>query len=295
MTFQTGILANLPPVARFLNFSLGSRDELSTCLADLAELADGENLVVGLGQSLVMALDHHIDGLKSFPPISNAGIDIPSTPAALWCWLRGNDRGEIFHQSRLLEALLAPTFTLDDCIDSFTFDGNRDLSGYEDGTENPQGEDAIKAAMVENSGAGLDGSSFVAVQKWQHQFTRFDAMSTDEQDDTIGRHVSNNEEYDEAPPSAHVKRSAQESFSPEAFILRRSMPWAKDLLGGLNFIAFGHSFDAFEAIMQRMAGLDDGIPDALFNFTRPLTGSYYWCPPMRDGRLDLSAIGGCRT
>ncbi len=48
--------------------------------------------------------------------------------------------------------------------------------------------------------------------------------------------------------------------------------------------------DAFEAILQHMAGLDDGIPAALFNFTRPLTGSYYWCPPMRGGKLDLSAL-----
>jgi putative iron-dependent peroxidase len=290
MTTQAGILANLPPLARFLSFSLGSRDELTTCLADLADLADGENLVVGLGQSLVLALGQPINGLKPFPALSSAGIDIPSTPGALWCWLRGNDRGEIFHQSRLLVSLLAPTFELEDCIDSFTFDGNRDLSGYEDGTENPQGDEAIAAAIVQNAGAGLDGSSFVAVQKWRHDFNRFDNLSTEAQDDTFGRHVADNEEYDEAPESAHVKRSAQESFSPEAFMLRRSMPWADEMSGGLNFVAFGHSVDAFEAILQRMTGQQDGIPDALFNFTRPLTGSYYWCPPIRDGKLDLSAI-----
>ena len=290
MTTQAGILANLPPLARFLSFSLNSHDELKTCLADLADLADGENLVVGLGQSLVLALGQSIDGLKPFPAMSSAGIDIPSTPGALWCWLRGEDRGEIFHQSRLLESLLAPTFKLEDCIDSFTFDGNRDLSGYEDGTENPQGDEAIAAAIVQNAGAGLDGSSFVAVQKWRHDFSRFDNLSTEAQDDTFGRHVADNEEFEEAPESAHVKRSAQESFSPEAFMLRRSMPWADGMIGGLNFIAFGHSVDAFEAILHRMIGREDGIPDALFNFTRPLTGSYYWCPPMRDGKLDLSAL-----
>ncbi len=291
MTTQAGILADLPPLARFLSFSLDTEEELKTCLTDLAELVDGDNLVVGLGQSLILALGHHIDGMKTFPAYSSAGIDIPSTSTALWCWLRGSDRGELFHQSRLLESLLAPAFRLDDCIDSFTFDGNRDLSGYEDGTENPQGEDAIKAAIVQDSGSALDGSSFVAVQKWLHDFDRFDAMSNEAQDDTFGRHVADNEEYDEAPESAHVKRSAQESFNPEAFMLRRSMPWADDMSGGLNFIAFGHSFDAFEAILKRMSGQEDGIADALFNFTRPLTGSYYWCPPMRDGKLDLSLLG----
>jgi len=39
-----------------------------------------------------------------------------------------------------------------------------------------------------------------------------------------------------------------------------------------------------------MAGQDDGITDALFGFSKPVTGAYFWCPPMRGGQLDLSAI-----
>jgi putative iron-dependent peroxidase len=37
-----------------------------------------------------------------------------------------------------------------------------------------------------------------------------------------------------------VKRTAQECFSPEAFILRRSTQWSNGNAGGLNFVAFGH-------------------------------------------------------
>ena len=33
--------------------------------------------------------------------------------------------------------------------------------------------------------------------------------------------------------------------------------------GGLVFVAFGHSFDAFEAQLRRMSGAEDGITDAL--------------------------------
>lgn len=36
--------------------------------------------------------------------------------------------------------------------------------------------------------------------------------------------------------------------------------------------------------------MDNGIIDALFNFTRPITGAYYWCPPVKNGKLDLSAL-----
>ncbi len=292
MTTQPGILLDNPPLARFMTFNLHQPDAAAGCLRELAAMADGEHLVVGMGRSLMLALDADIPGLRDLPVISSPGQDIPSTPAALWCWLRGDDRGELFHDSRLVESLLSEAFTLGDCIDSFKFTPvNRDLSGYEDGTENPKGEDAVAAAVVQGQGPGLDGSSFVAVQQWVHDFDALDAMDTAETDDLIGRRLEDNEEFDAAPESAHVKRAAQESFEPEAFILRHSMPWAEDLQGGLVFVAFGHSLDAFEAILRRMAGLEDGIQDGLFRFTRPLTGASFWCPPMGDGGLDLSALG----
>ena len=136
----------------------------------------------------------------------------------------------------------------------------------------------------------MDGSSFVAVQQWVHEMDHFQSLDESERDDIIGRRIEDNEELDDAPPSAHVKRSAQEDFEPEAFMLRRSLPWADSSGEGLMFVAFGHSFEAFGAVMQRMAGLDDGIVDALFRFSQPITGSYFWCPPVEDGRLDLSAL-----
>ena len=42
-----------------------------------------------------------------------------------------------------------------------------------------------------------------------------------------------------------------------------------------------------ERVMQRMVGMDDGVVDALFAFTRPVTGGYFWCPPQVAGKLDL--------
>ena len=68
------------------------------------------------------------------------------------------------------------------------------------------------------------------------------------------------------------------------------MPFASPEGEGLMFVAYGKSFDAFEAQLRRMVGLEDGIPDALFRFSRPVSGGYYWCPPVRDGRLDLRAV-----
>ena len=60
-----------------------------------------------------------------------------------------------------------------------------------------------------------------------------------------------------------------------AFMLRRSMPWSNGQRSGPVFVAFGRSFDAFEVQLQRMIGAEDGITDALFSFTRPITGAYF--------------------
>jgi putative iron-dependent peroxidase len=187
--------------------------------------------------------------------------------------------------------MLAPAFRLEQVIDAFTYGAGMDLTGYQDGTENPKDERALEVACVRGQGEGLDGSSFVAVQQWVHDLDRFEAKSIQEQDHTIGRRRIGNDEIEDAPLSAHIKRAAQESFDPAAFILRRSMPWTDDCGAGLVFVAFGASLDPFEALLRRMVGVDDGIVDALFSFTRPISGAYFWCPGMQDGRLNLRLLG----
>jgi porphyrinogen peroxidase len=289
-TVQAGILAVVPRLARYLVFSLTPSSEPRTALLRLGDHADGEYTVIGIGQSTVLALGRTIEGLRVFPCYSGAGIDVPSTPGALWCWLRGEDRGELTHRTRLIARTVSPAFQLEKVIDAFQYGPSLDLTGYEDGTENPTGEQAYAVAVLQKSGEGLDGSSFVAVQHWVHDLTRFESMSGLEQDHTIGRRKSDNQEINDAPMSAHVKRTAQESFEPPAFVVRRSMPWADETGEGLVFVAFGESFRPFEALLRRMVGADDGIADALFTFTRPISGNYFWCPPMHKGKLDLRAL-----
>jgi deferrochelatase/peroxidase EfeB len=219
---QKGILAPVPKQARYLSFTIAPEENPAGSLRNLCKLADGDKTVVGLGQSLVRALGREVRGLEVFSSYTGAGFDVPSTPAVLWCWLRGDDRGELVHRARAIVKSVAP------------------------------------------------------VLQMQH---------------TIGRRKRDNKELGNAPASAHVKRMAQESFNPAAFILRRSMPWADAQQAGLVFVAFGNSFDAFDALLRRMVGAEDGIVDAWFTFTRPISGSYFWCSPMKSGRLDLCALG----
>jgi len=288
---QPGILDAVPPQGRHLFFTLKLGADPSTALINLQKSTDGSRIVVGFGFSLIQALDKKIPTMRHFPSQTAPGVEIPSTPFALWCWIRDEDKGEILHITRLFKRLLGGAFQLEKVVDTFRYGDGRDLTGYEDGTENPQGDAMMETTMVETQSPELVGSSFAVVQQWVHDLDKFQAMPQDEQDNTIGRRKSDNEELEHAPESAHVKRTAQESFSPEAFMLRRSMPWSEQDKEGLMFVAFAKSFEPFEAQLSRMIGEEDGIIDALFKFTRPISGSYFWCPPVNGSELNLTALG----
>lgn len=295
---QAPILAPPARLARIHLFGLrpGQPDgaELASVLGALrGALSDAPDMghVLGVGEPLVRALGVELPGLSTFPALSGPGPTVPSTQAALLYIAYGNDRGELLHLTRWLRGQLGEAFELLEASDTFTYREGRDLTGYMDGTENPHGDDAARAALVTGSGAGLDGGSFVAVQRWSHDLDAFSAMSAPAQDLAIGRTLASDEEIDDAPASAHVKRAAQEDFDPEAFMLRRSMPYVTEADEGLVFIAYGESLGRYERVLRRMLGLDDGVVDALFRFSAPMTGGYYFCPPMADGGLDLRALG----
>jgi putative iron-dependent peroxidase len=284
---QTGILEPVPAVGRHLTFDLRFAADPDRAIRKLADEAP-PSCVIGLGLSLVSALGATIDGLRVFPALAGKGVETPSTQSALWIWVRESSLSDCFDVSQSIERSLGQDFALVEEVSTFIYRKGRDLSGYEDGTENPKDEAAREAAIV---GSGpLQGSSFAAVQRWVHDLSQFLALDLMHRDHTIGRRFEDNQEIPDAPASAHVRRSAQESFDPAAFMVRRSMPWSEQGQHGLYFLAFGESLDRFERVMNRMVGLEDGIVDQLFAFTRPVTGGYFWCPPQRNGRIVLSAL-----
>ncbi|QXH58900.1 Dyp-type peroxidase [Pseudomonas maumuensis] len=292
MPFQQGLLATpVPAHARHLFFALDSLEALPAVLDQLLPQVDGQNLILGVGAPLAKALGRQVPGLRSFPQL-DAVVENPATQHALWLWLRGAERGELFLRAQALQQALAPALRLVDSVDGFLHRGGHDLTGYEDGTENPVDADAVAAAIVPGDIPGLSGSSFAAFQLWKHDLGYFKSLPQAEQDNIIGRRLSDNEELDDAPESAHVKRTAQESFAPEAFVVRRSVAWTDERGAGLAFVALGFSLDAFEVQLRRMSGLEDGVVDGLYRFSRPLSGGYYWCPPLGEQGADLSLLLG---
>ena len=295
MSSQPGILGEVATQARSLSFDLRGGEAaplLRARLQRLAALLDPAAAVVGLGEPLLRALGKTVPGLRSFPALTGPGCAVPSTQHALWVELTGGDRGTLAQRAAEVREALGDAFVLAGDLAAFKHREGRDLSGYLDGTENPRAGKAAAAALVAGAGPGLDGGSFAAVQRWRHDLAHFNALPEPERDHVIGRRLSDDEELEDAPPSAHVKRTAQESFDPEAFMVRRSLPWIEGGEQGLLFVAFVENLDRYERVLRRMAGLEDGVTDALLRFSQPQSGAYFWCPPVREGRVDLAAIGG---
>ena len=93
-----------------------------------------------------------------------------------------------------MQKALAPAFAVRHVVDGFRHawsEGGhgRDLTGFEDGTENPMGDKAEEAAFAHGLGDGLDGSSYVAVQQWVHDLDAFEALEDEARDHHIGRRM----------------------------------------------------------------------------------------------------------
>ena len=127
------------------------------------------------------------------------------------------------------------------------------------------------------------------MQKYIHDLGRLARMTSGERDGVMGRRIADNSEIESA--YAHVKRAEQEDYDPPAFMLRRSMPWGGATERGLYFVAYGATLDAYERVLSRMLGREDGTVDALFRFTRPVSGGYYFtCPPVRGEDRSFGAV-----
>jgi putative iron-dependent peroxidase len=288
---QPAILQPVPPVGAALVFDVDPGADPRPGLAALLEQPKDGNIAIGIGAPLALALRAEVEGLRGFPALSGVGVAFPSTQGALWVFVRGEERGSVLDRAMAVQRKLGTGWRLLEEIDAFRYREGRDLTGYEDGTENPKDQAAVDAAVIAKGGAGMVGGSFVAVQKYVHDLARFEAFDADARDAIIGRRAATNEEIPDAVATAHVKRSAQESFDPPAFMVRRSMPWGDVREHGLYFVSYVESLDRFERVLRRMAGLDDGQVDGLLGVTRAISGGYYFCPPMMNGQLDLRAVG----
>jgi putative iron-dependent peroxidase len=250
--------------------------------------AGGANLVVGFGAGLwrAMAPDEVPDGLGPFPGIEGDGRRAPATQHDAWVWMHGTGPDLLLDMARLVTVALGPELELAAEQPCFVYRDSRDLTGFIDGTENPPVEEAAEVAVVAD-GPGAGGSHVLA-QRWIHDLTAFDRLAVADQEATIGRTKPDSVELDDKPATAHISRVVVEEDGEELEIYRRSAPYGTVREHGLYFVAFSADRTRFDKMLARMFGTTgDGLHDHLTDFSRPVSGAYYFAPSLQA----LAALG----
>lgn len=288
-TPQPGIFVEGSTHHRLLELGVPPHDQggLPGALSDLrAVLAAHRTVqhVVAFGPGLLrdLAPERRPSDHRAFAEIhGSAGHVAVATQADVFVWLHGAGPDVLFDAARAARRALAPAAEVVRETTGWEYRDSRDLTGFADGTENPPADEARGLAVVgQGSGAG---GSFVLTQRYVHDLDAFATLPVTEQEATIGRTKPDSVELEGKPPTAHISRVVIEEDGEELEIYRRSVPYGTTSEAGLFFLAFSSSLDTFDKMLAKMYGTaGDGLHDRLMDFSRPVSGAYWFAPPVED-------------
>lgn len=297
--FQSGITADASQDAIFLTFNQSDATDavahIRRVLASLPALqADmqrqhpeaGVHLVVAIGSNYWSQLmpAEAPEGLRPFPAMIADERLAPSTPVDLLCHIRSDRHDLNFQLAWQVRERLGDAVELVDEVHGFRYLDSRDMTGFVDGTENPEGEQRGRVALVAGEDEAYQGGSYIHLQKYVHRLPLWNRQSLKTQEDTIGRTKADNVEYASAEKAAtaHTKRTALKDGEGNSIeILRHSMPWGNSRECGLMFASYCHTPDNFETMLRSMVeGDGQGHWDHLLRYTRAITGQAFFAPPV---------------
>jgi putative iron-dependent peroxidase len=287
---QFGIFAQGTHAHHFLEFDLRPGVSSAMAVASFKRLrvpevsAGGVNLVVAFGAQLWRAVAPHMAGeVAEFRAV--AGLDGHSAPAThhdVWLWLSASTPDVAWEHARAATSAVDDVAQLAAEQPGFTYRDGRDVTGFVDGTANRPLRRAAEVALVPPGRPGAGGSHVLAM-RWVHDLDAFNRLTVSEQQSVIGRTKPDSVELLGAakPPTAHIARVETTIEDRELEIFRRSVPYGTVSEYGLYFLAFSADPTRYDHMLARMFGTaGDGIRDRLTDFSRSVSGAYYFAPSL---------------
>ncbi len=247
------------------------------------------NLVAGIGSR---AWDLLFSGprpaeLHEFVELTGARHHAPSTPGDLLFHIKGGSLDLCFELGGRILASMAGAVTVVDEVHGFKFFEQRDLLGFVDGTENPDGPDAVAAVQIGDNDPDFAAASYVHVQRYTHDMSAWNALSVTEQELVIGRTKLEDIELDDAvkPANSHVAlNTLTDEDGNDLQILRANMPFGT--LGGASggesgtyYIAYSAHPEVTEKMLSNMfIGDPPGNTDRILDFSTAKTGTMFFVP-----------------
>ncbi|KAL2044065.1 hypothetical protein ABVK25_012503 [Lepraria finkii] len=197
-----------------------------------------------------------------------------------------NDRILCFEFERQLLTQLGDSVEVVDSTAGFRYFDVRDLLGFVDGTANPVGADIEDAVLITSNDAGEAGAAavgggYIVVQKYLHDLSAWNKLSTETQERIVGRTKFDNVELDDAgeeEQKPHKQLATIEKDGVEYDIVRDNMPFGNAGQGefGTYFIGYSKSLWIVEEMLRRMfVGVPEGRHDRILDYSRAVTGVYF--------------------
>ena len=296
-TEPQAVLSPLTEAAIFLVVTVdrGGEEEVRALLADVSGLKrsvgfripEGElTCVASLGSALWDSLfgQPRPAGLHPFREVAGARHTAVATPGDLLFHIRAHRLDLCFELARQLTDRLAGSARVVDEVHGFRSFDERDLLGFVDGTENPEGATAVAAAVIGDEDPQFAGGSYVVVQKYLHDLAAWEALPVEEQERAIGRSkLSDVELADEVKPAnSHVAlNTIIDEDGGQRQIMRFNMPFghvgAREF--GTYFIGYARMPDVIEQMLVNMfLGQPPGNVDRILDFSTAVTGGLFFAP-----------------
>jgi putative iron-dependent peroxidase len=260
---------------------------LVTAVAGLREprtTMGGVNLVAGFRPEIWTAVmpEAAPQGIHGFNQDirGSDGFVMPATQHDAVLWINGSAYDVVFDMARRAISALGHVAHVAEETSSWPYHHDRDLTGFIDGTENPSLVDAADVAVIPESTPGA-GGSVLLLQKWPHDAVAWESTAQADQEKVMGRRKPDSEELADKPADSHVAKNDQDVFGK---IFRRNMPYGTVTDHGTMFVGFSADQARLHAMLESMAGVRDGVRDALTFYTKPLTGAYYFVPSIQGIR-----------
>lgn len=257
------------------------------------------NLVVGFGPSLLADLIDDVPSdfqpYETFQSIDGSGKEAKGTQEELLFWLNSERKDEVWKaQWDAREALKGHMRVARETM-TFIYGDSLDLSGFIDGTGNPEPERDVEVAIVPAGEPGA-GGSFIIAQRWVHDLEAFNLLPVEEQEKVFGRTKADSTRLKVQPPTSHLShvelregKTGDDTTPKRDEISRRSTPYAfHDGTVGLYFMAFCKSQAPLRERMRAMYGMDGQVRDRLTSYSNPASGSFYFAPSVETLDAALS-------
>lgn len=167
---------------------------------------------------------------------------------------------------------------------TFNYGPSKDLSGFTDGTGNPDVSEDVDVMLVPEGQPGA-GGTFAIAQRWIHDLKAFHKLSIPEQEGVFGRTKEGSVRLDDQPAHSHVmhvelrEKHGDVNSAKVRQMSRRSTPYAfHDGTVGLYFMGFCKSTAPLSERMRMMYGVDGQVRDAVTTYSQPASGAFYFFP-----------------